>query len=129
MKAKLKEKLEEAPPEMLLEILDALCEKNKHLENEIEFILSPSKIKYAQSYYNRLVKTAIDTNSWSHFPNKGIVGLWTCVDKMRLFQDAGNYLEARKLSMAIEGIIERCRRRYNNQNQEGLDEIEGVLVW
>ena len=123
MKAKLKEKLSEIPNDFLLEILDTLCEKNTHLEKEIEFILSPSKIKYAQSYYNRLVKTAIDTNSWSHFPNKGVIGLRNCVHKMQLFQNAGNDIEARKLALAITGIIERCRRRYNNQNQDELDEI------
>ena len=96
MKAKLKEKLSEIPNDFLLEILDNLCEKNQHLEKEIEFILNPTKIKYAQSYYNRLVKTAIDTNSWSHFPNKGIIGLRTCVSKMQLLQSVGFLIQILK---------------------------------
>ena len=123
MKAKLKEKLSEIPNDFLLEILDNLCEKNQHLEKEIEFILNPTKIKYAQSYYNRLVKTAIDTNSWSHFPNKGIIGLRTCVSKMQLLQSVGNDQEARKLALAITGVIDRCNRNYNYNNQDQLDEI------
>lgn len=123
MKPKLKEKLSEIPRDYLLEVIEALCEKNKQLENEIEFILSPSKVKYSQSYYNRLVKTMIDTNSWSHFPNKGVAGLRACYQKMQIFRNANNYTEALKIATAINEIIDRCRRKYNDQNQEELNEI------
>ena len=123
MKAKLKEILYDIPQDFLLEIIDILCVKNKHLENEIEMILAPSKVKYAQSYYNRMVKTAIDTNSWSHFPNKGIVGLEDSIKKMEALKLAKNPIEADKIKVAINGVIERCLNKYNNQNQDKLDEI------
>lgn len=127
MKQKLKERLSEMPNDFLLEILESLCERDKTLENEIEFILSPAKIKRHQSYYNRFVKAAIDTNSWSHFPNKGVTGLLKCLEKMKLLNNAKNYTEAEKMGISILGIISRCQKKYNNQNKEELDKILNSL--
>jgi len=123
MKSKIKYLLEEADSSQLLEILDILCQKYKQLPEEIEFILSPKNIKNPQSFYNKLVKKAIDTNSWSRFPNKGVKGLQEMITKLELFQKIGNHLEAKKLGIAIAGILDRCQKKYNTQNVSELFDI------
>jgi hypothetical protein len=127
MKAKLKDKLAEASEDQLIDILDSLCSKYKFLEAEIEFVLSPKKIKETQSYYNRFVKQAIDTNSWSKFPNKGIDGLNKCLDRLRVFENVGNRLEAKKIAEAILIIINKCKSKYNNHNIEDLARINQIV--
>ena len=124
MKPKIKTLLEEADQDQLLEIIMALCEKYKQLPEEIEFILSPKNIKNPQSYYNKLVKKAIDTNSWSKFPNKGVKGLQEMVTKLDFLEKIGNIFEAQKLAKAILDIITRCKRKYNSQNEDSLLEIK-----
>ena len=123
MKSKIKTVLEEADKDQLLEILMTLCEKYNYLDGDIEFILSPRNLKNPQSYYNKLVKKAIDTNSWSKFPNKGVKGLEQMVIKLEFLDKIGNEPEAEKLAKAIFGIIERCKRNYNSQNTEGMKDI------
>lgn len=127
MKNKLKEKLVEASLDQLLDIIDSLCAKNKTLEGEIEFILSPKKINQPQSYYNRYVKQSIDTNSWSKFPNKGVLGLNKCLDRLRTFEIVGNRLEAQKVAKAIFIITSKCKSKYNVQNAERLSEINQTI--
>ncbi len=124
MKPKLQTFLEEADKDQLLEIIASLCEKHKTLEDDINFLLNPKNIKNPQSYYNKLVKKAIDTNSWSKFPNKGVVGLLNMVEKLEFFQKIGNIAEAEKLAKSVLDIIARTRRNYNRQNNEELDRIE-----
>ncbi|MEI6728420.1 MAG: hypothetical protein WCK98_02140 [bacterium] len=124
MKPKIKTLLEEADQDQLLEIIMALCDKYKQLPEEIEFILSPKNIKNPQSYYNKLVKKAIDTNSWSKFPNKGVKGLQEMVTKLDFLEKIGNIFEAQKLAKAILDIISRCKRKYNSQNEDLLLEIK-----
>jgi len=128
MKPKIRTILEEADNSLLFEIILSLCEKHKTLGEDIEFILNPKNIKNPQSYYNKLVKKAIDTNSWSHFPNKGVNGLQEMVVKLEFFQKIGNFQEAQKLTEAILAIIERCRRNYNNQNVAELKEMRLKLM-
>ena len=127
MKPKIRAILEEVDKDQLFEIIMSLDEKYKTLGEDIEFILEPKKIKNPQSYYNKLVKKAIDTNSWSKFPNKGVKGLEIMVDKLQFFEKIGNYLEAQKLAIAVLGVIERCRKKYNNQNVEELMIIRNKL--
>ena len=127
MKPKIRAILEEVDKDQLFEIIMSLDEKYKTLGEDVEFILSPKKIKNPQSYYNKLVKKAIDTNSWSKFPNKGVKGLEIMVDKLQFFEKIGNYLEAQKLAIAVLGVIERCRKKYNNQNVEELMIIRNKL--
>ena len=127
MKPKIRAILEEVDKDQLFEIIMSLDEKYKTLGEDIEFILNPKKIKNPQSYYNKLVKKAIDTNSWSKFPNKGVKGLEIMIDKLEFFEKIGNYLEAQKLAIAILGVIERCRKKYNNQNVEELRIIRNKL--
>ena len=124
MKPKIKTLLEESDQDQLLEIIMALCEKYKQLPEEIEFILSPKKVKNPQSYYNKLVKKAIDTNSWSKFPNKGVKGLEEMAVKLEFLEKIGNTLEAQKLAKSILDIISRCKRKYNSQNEDSLLEIK-----
>jgi hypothetical protein len=123
MKSKLYEKLAELSAEHLVDIINGLCEKNKALENEIEFLLNPKKIKYPQSYYNRFVKKMIDTNSWSKFPNKGVKGLIECMNKVKQFDKSQNFPEAIKLSLSIQNIILRCKKNYNSHNVVELNDI------
>lgn len=123
MKPKLKELLLESSSDQLLDVIEALCGKDKSLENEIEFLLNPKKIKHPQSYYNKFVKKSIDTNSWSKFPNKGITGLKICLEKIKLFESFGNIDESKKMKIAIKGILERCKRKYNSQNVMELKQI------
>jgi len=120
MKTKLKNILEEADSYQLLEILTILCEKYSYLDGEIEFILNPRNTKNPQSYYNKLVKKSIDTNSWSKFPNKGVKGLNESLEKLNLLQNFGNSQEASKLARSILDIIARCKKNYNTQNVEDL---------
>lgn len=127
MKPKIKLLLEGADSSQLLEIIDILSEKYKQLPEEIEFILSPRNIKNPQSYYNKLVKKAIDTNSWSKFPNKGVKGLEEMLVKLELFQKMGNVLEANKLGLAIQGILDRCKKKYNTQNVDELLQVQEKL--
>jgi hypothetical protein len=124
MKPKIKTLLEESDQDQLLEIIMVLCEKYKQLPEEIEFILSPKNVKNPQSYYNKLVKKAIDTNSWSKFPNKGIKGLEDMLNKLQFLEKIGNIFEAQKLAKAILDIIARCKRKYNSQNEEQLLNIK-----
>ncbi len=128
MKPKIRAILEEADNSLLFEIIMNLCEKHKTLSEDIEFILNPKNIKNPQSYYNKLVKKAIDTNSWSHFPNKGVKGLQEMMLKLEFFQKIGNFQEAQKLAEAILGVIQRCRKNYNNQNVEELETIKSNLI-
>jgi hypothetical protein len=128
MKPKLKELLEESSMELLLEILETLCLKDPKLEPEIEFILNPKKFKYPQSYYNKYAKNAIDTNSWTKFPNKGVAGLERCFSKVQFFESIGNFEEAAKLAKAIIDIIKRCKKKYNNQNVDELKSLERRLA-
>lgn len=127
MKSKVKELLEEADSSQLIEIITLLSEKYKQLPEEIEFILNPKKLKNPQSYYNKLVKKAIDTNSWSKFPNKGVTGLEQMLEKFNLLNKVGNFDEANKLKIAILGILQRCKKKYNTQNIEELEKIKIVL--
>ncbi|MGL4758027.1 MAG: hypothetical protein ACRCXZ_01715 [Patescibacteria group bacterium] len=124
MKPKLKSKLEESPQDQILDILDVLCSKYKNMEKEIEFLLNPKKFNQTQSYYNRYVKNSIDTNSWSKFPNKGVVGLDDCLTKMRLFISINNVSEAQKMALAIINVIDRTMKNYNSQNIEELKRIK-----
>jgi hypothetical protein len=119
--------LEEAGPEQVLDILMSLCEKYPYLAEDIEFIMQPKLIKNSQAYYNKLAKKAIDTNSWSKFPNKGVKGLEKMVEKIRFLETVGNHLEAAKLAKAVLDIIARCKRNYNSQNQEELAAIQDKL--
>jgi hypothetical protein len=127
MKEKLKLRLLDASQDQLLEIIEVLSSRDKTLENEIEFILYPKLATNTQGYYNRFVKTNIDTNSWSVFPNKGVVGLHKCFDRMKLLSSLGNICEARKLSLAILAVTERCKRNYNRQNIKELKEISSQV--
>jgi hypothetical protein len=127
MKPKLIELLEESSMELLLEILETLCLKDSKLEPEIEFILNPKKFKYPQSYYNKYVKNAIDTNSWTNFPNKGVTGLERCYTRVQFFESIGNLEEAAKLAKAIIDIIKRCKKKYNYQNVDELKSLEKRL--
>ena len=128
MKPKLKELLEESSQELLLEILETLCLKDSKLEPEIEFILNPKKFRYPQSYYNKYAKNAIDTNSWSKFPNKGVAGLELCFKKVVFFESIGNLEEAGKLAYAMIELMKRCRRNYNNQNVDELKDLQKRLA-
>lgn len=128
MKPKMKTFLEEADKDQLLEILTSLCDKYKYLSEEIEFLLHPKNIKNPQSYYNKLVKKAIDTNSWSKFPNKGVKGLEEMLAKLEFLEKIGNRLEAEKLAKPILEVVARCRRNYNSQNQEELTSIKSKLT-
>jgi hypothetical protein len=123
MKQKLKETLFESSNDLLLEIIETLCNRDKNLENEIEFLLNPKKIKNPESHYNKFVKKAIDTNSWSKFPNKGVTGLWVCLEKIKILKNAQNFEEAKKLGISILAVIDRCKRNYNSQNVEELNQI------
>lgn len=123
MKAKLQESLMEAGKEQLFDIIYALCEKDPKLEGEIDYVLNPKKLNYTQPYYNRLVKAAIDTNSWSIFPNKGVLGLRKCLEKALFLDSIGNRPESIKIAYAISEVIKRCKRNYNRQNTQELDEI------
>lgn len=123
MKPKIKTILEESEREQLLDVLNALVDKYNYLNEELEFILIPKNIKNPQSYYNKLVKKAIDTNSWSKFPNKGIKGLELMLGKLEFLEKMGNYAECQKLAIAILEVIARCKRNYNNQNVEELKKI------
>jgi hypothetical protein len=127
LKSKTKQILVEAERDQLVDILLSLCEKYPNLGEDIEFLLYPKAIKNPQSYYNKLVKRAIDTNSWSHFPNKGVRGLEEMVDKINFFEKIHNYPEATKLAKAVLDIIARAKRNYNNQNQEELENIKYKL--
>jgi hypothetical protein len=127
LRPKTKEQLSEAGHEQILDILFTLCEKYPNLGGEIEFLLYPKSIKNPQSYYNKLVKRAIDTNSWSHFPNKGIKGLEEMSAQVFFFEKIGNEREAIKLATAILDIIARTRKRRNNQNVTELKEIKHKL--
>ncbi|MBC7471818.1 MAG: hypothetical protein H7196_00930 [candidate division SR1 bacterium] len=127
LKSKTKQILIDAERDQLLDILLALCEKYPNLGEEIEFLLYPKTIKNPQSYYNKLVKRTIDTNSWSHFPNKGVKGLLEMVDKIIFFEKINNDLEGIKLAKAVLDIIARTKRNYNNQNAEELEEISYKL--
>jgi hypothetical protein len=127
MKSKIKLILEEADKDQLLEIIQSLCDKHKTLADDIEFLLTPKNIKNPQSYYNKLVKKAIDTNSWSKFPNKGVVGLQRMVEKLEFFQKINNQPEAEKLAKSILDIISRTKKKYNNQNVEELNIIKVKL--
>jgi hypothetical protein len=127
MKPKIRTILEEADKDQLFEIIMSLTEKYKTLAEDIEFILDPKKIKNPQSYYNKLVKKSIDTNSWSKFPNKGVKGLEEMVVKLEFFEKIGNFQEAQKLATAILSVIERCRKNYNNQNTDELKVIKNKL--
>lgn len=115
--------LSEADSGQLLDIIMTLCDKHKTLAEEIEFLIKPKSIKKPQSYYNKLVKKAIDTNSWSKFPNKGVKGLEQMLSKMNFFVEIGNPDEAVKLARAISDIVMRCRKKYNSQNQAELEQI------
>ena len=128
MKPKIKTLLEEADQDQLLEIIMLLCEKYKQLPEEIEFILSPKNIKNPQSYYNKLVKKSIDTNSWSKFPNKGIKGLQEMLVKLLFLEKIGNIFEAQKLAKSILDVVARCKRKYNSQNEENLLDIKNKLI-
>ena len=127
LKAKIKTQLMEAEHDQILDILLSLCEKYPNLGEDIEFFISPKSIKNPQSYYNKLVKRAIDTNSWSHFPNKGIKGLTEMTEKAEFMAKIGNDPEAKKLVKAILEIIARTKRKYNNQNVEELEFIKHQL--
>ena len=127
MKPKIRTILEDADKDLLFEIIMSLTEKYKTLSEDIEFILEPKKIKNPQSYYNKLVKKTIDTNSWSKFPNKGVKGLDEMIVKLEFFEKIGNFQEAQKLALAILGVIERCRKNYNNQNVEELKSLKNRL--
>jgi hypothetical protein len=127
LKLKTKQILLDAEHDHIVDILLTLCEKYPNLGEEIEFLLYPKFIKNPQSYYNKLVKRAIDTNSWSHFPNKGVKGLGEMADKVSFLENIGNDLEASKLGKAILDIIARTKRNYNNQNQEELENIRYKL--
>jgi hypothetical protein len=127
LKSKTKQTLVDAEHDQLIDILLALCEKYPNLGEDIEFLLHPKAIKNPQSYYNKLVKRAIDTNSWSHFPNKGVKGLSEMTDKVSFLEKIGNDMEAVKLAKAILDIIARAKRNYNNQNQEELENIKYKL--
>jgi len=127
MKSKIKFLLEEADKDQLLEIIQSLCDKHKTLADDIEFLLTPKNIKNPQSYYNKLVKKAIDTNSWSKFPNKGVAGLQRMLEKLEFFQKINNQPEAEKLAKSILDIISRTKKKYNNQNVEELNEIKVKL--
>lgn len=124
MKPKIRTILEESDKDQLFEIIMSLTEKYKTLAEDIEFILEPKKIKNPQSYYNKLVKKTIDTNSWSKFPNKGVKGLEEMMVKLEFFEKIGNFQESQKLATAILSVIERCRKNYNNQNTEELKAIK-----
>jgi hypothetical protein len=128
MKSKLKERLSETSTEQLLDILEALCDKNPSLEGEIDFLLNPKKILYPQSYYNRIVKKEIDTNSWSHFPNKGIKGLQICLAKAKLLVEVGNTQEAKKMAIAMEIIFKKCKQKYTVQNKEELKNLHYQVI-
>jgi hypothetical protein len=107
----------------VLDILLSLCEKYPNLGEEVEFLLYPKSIKNPQSYYNKLVKRAIDTNSWSHFPNKGVKALTEMATKVEFMAKIGNDPEAAKLAQAVLEIIARTKRKYNDQNREELDDL------
>jgi hypothetical protein len=124
VKPKLKTILEEADKDQLFEILVLLCEKYKYLSEDIEFILSPREIKNPQSYYNKLVKKAIDTNSWSKFPNKGVKGLQEMIDKVFFLEKIGNIFEAQKLAKSILETISRTKKNYNSQNVEDIQALK-----
>jgi hypothetical protein len=128
MKSKIRAILEDADKDQLFEIIMSLDEKYKTLSEDIEFILEPKKIKNPQSYYNKLVKKAIDTNSWSKFPNKGVKGLEIMVEKLEFFEKIGNTIEAEKLATAVLGVLERCRKKYNSHNVEELKQIGNKLL-
>lgn len=128
MKPKIKTLLEEIDSYQLLEILTSLTEKYSFLEGDIEFLLAPKNIKNPQSYYNKLVKKAIDTNSWSKFPNKGVVGLEKMISRLELLEKVGNSQEAIKLATAILAIIQRTKKKYNNQNVEELKALSLKLI-
>ena len=123
MKTKLANTLIDASSDQLLDILTMLCEKYKYLEDEIEFIISPKTYFKTQGYYNKLAKKVIDTNSWSNFPNKGIVGLNQLLEKAELMYKLNNSQECIKIAIAIEMIILRCKR---NHNQNNLDELKDL---
>jgi hypothetical protein len=127
LKSKTKALLLEVERDQILDILFALCEKYPNLGEEIEFLLYPKSIKNPQSYYNKLVKRAIDTNSWSHFPNKGVKGLGEMVEKVIFMEKIGNDPEAIKLAKAILDVINRTKKKYNNQNQDELENIKYSL--
>ena len=123
LKSKIKNVLVEAERDQLLDILLSLCEKYTNLGEDIEFLLSPKLMKNPQSYYNKLVKRAIDTNSWSHFPNKGVKALEEMTTKVEFMSKIGNESEAKKLAKAMADIIVRTKKKYNNQNVEELKQV------
>jgi hypothetical protein len=127
LKCKTKQILVDAERDQLVDILLSLCEKYPNLGEDIEFLLYPKAIKNPQSYYNKLVKRAIDTNSWSHFPNKGVRGLEEMTEKINFLEKIHNDPEATKLAKAVLDIIARAKRNYNNQNQEELENIKYKL--
>jgi len=127
MKPKIRAILEDSDKDQLFDIIMSLDEKYKTLGEDIEFILEPKKIKNPQSYYNKLVKKTIDTNSWSKFPNKGVKGIEIMVNKLEFFEKIGNFQESQKLATAILAVIDRCRKNYNNQNVEELKNIKNKL--
>ena len=128
LKSKIKNVLVEAERDQLLDILLSLCEKYTNLGEDIEFLLNPKLMKNPQSYYNKLVKRAIDTNSWSHFPNKGVKALEEMATKVEFMYKIGNESEAKKLAKAIIDIIVRTKKKYNNQNVAELAFIKQKLL-
>ena len=128
MKPATEKLLENVDQAYLMEILDNLCQKYKFLEGDIAFLVAPKKVKFAQSYYNRLVKLAIDTNSYSKFPLKGVRGLNEMLIQAKHLNTVGNSLEARKLAKAVYEIVARCERNYNTNNEEDLDTIKYQLI-
>ena len=123
MKPSLKSTLYDADRDQILDILLALSNKFPNLDQEIEFMLDPRAIKYPQSYYNKLVKRTIDTNSWSHFPAKGVRGLEEMLIKADKLSKIGNHTESEKLKQAIADVVTRTKRHYNQQHKDELNQI------
>ena len=128
MKPSTKNLLEDIDSSFLLEIIENLCDKYGFLEGDINFLIAPKKVKFAQAYYNKLVKLAIDTNSYSKFPNKGARGLNEMLTKAKFLESIGNLQEAKKLGKAIYEVIARCERNYNSNNEDELDSIKYSIV-
>jgi hypothetical protein len=128
VKPKLQQLLQEADSDQLNEILYLLVNKYRHLEDEIELILTPKSIQNPVAYYQRIVKKAIDTNSYRNFPLKGVKGLSEMVIKMELFVANKTYDEAWKIGIAILKILMRCLDAGNIQHTEELFKIKNRVV-
>jgi hypothetical protein len=128
VKSKLQQLLQESDADQLNEILYLLVEKYKYLEDEIELILTPKSIQNPLAYYQRIVKKAIDTNSFRNFPQKGVKGLKEMESKMDLFIANKTYDEAWKIGISIIRILMRCMDAGNIQHVEELNILQTSVI-